>query len=366
MEEQNIPAQTPAPSAAAPQTHAPQAQTNAFAGNAPGAYGLQAAKPSRTRFWLKLIAALYAVSLAASFAVISKVDSAIKSGPKDMDLSKLTGLGAAKKDAVAVIPIFGVIYQTDSSKVWERGSQQIARRIKAAADKKEVKAILLDINSPGGSVGAVQEIYSAILRAKAETRKPFIARFGDVSASGGYYVASACDKIIAEPGTITGSIGVIFSASSFAGLMNKIGMRNEVIKSGQFKDIGSPMRNMTTEERKLLQTLIDDSYEQFVSAVSEGRKMTVEEVKTLADGRIYTGRQALNVKLVDKLGDLQDALDMAGEMGNIGKNPRVFREVAPIDQFFSILDSKLGFFSGSSVEKMINVSPRLEYRWYGI
>ena len=123
---------------------------------------------------------------------------------------------------------------------------------------------------------------------------------------------------------------------------------------------------MTAEERKLLQTLIDDSYEQFVAAVADGRKMPVEEVKTLADGRIYTGRQALDSKLVDKLGDLQDALDLAGEMSKIGKNPRIFREVNPIDQFFSIIDSKLSFFSGASVEKALNASPRLEYRWYGL
>ena len=157
-------------------------------------------------------------------------------------------------------------------------------------------------------------------------------------------MASDCDKIVAEPGTITGSIGVIFSASSFAGLMTKVGMRNEVIKSGKFKDIGSPLRDMTPEERKLLQIIIDDSYDQFVMAVSEGRKMPVADVKTLADGRIYTGRQALNNKLVDKLGDLQDALDLAGEMSNIGKNPRVYRDADPIDQFFSMLDSKLSFF----------------------
>lgn len=345
MEEQLNPGQVPAPA----QTPAPAAQ----------------AGPSRTRLWLKVIAALYAASLLVSLSIITKVDGARKSKSRDLDLSRFAGL-ASKKDAVAVIPIFGAIYQTDSSKVWERGSQQIARRIKVSAAKKEVKAILLDINSPGGSVGAVQEIYSAILRAKAETKKPFIARFGDVSASGGYYVASACDAIIAEPGTITGSIGVIFSASSFSGLMTKIGMRSEVIKSGKFKDIGSPMRDMTTEERKLLQTLIDDSYEQFVSAVSEGRRMPADLVRTLADGRIYTGRQALEVKLVDKLGDLQDALDMAGELGKLGKNPRVLRDVDPIDQFFSILDSKLSFFGGASVEKALNASPRLEYRWYGL
>ena len=351
MEEQNIPAQTEAP--VPPQTPDAGARTDS-------------PKPLRTRLWLKLIALLYAASLVSSFVVISKVDSARKSLPKDMDLSKLTEFGALKKDAVAVIPIFGAIYQTDSSKVWERGSQQIARRIKAAADKKEVKAILLDINTPGGSVGAVQEIYSAIMRAKAETRKPFVARFGDVSASGGYYVASACDKIVSEPGTLTGSIGVIFSASSFAGLMTKVGMRNEVIKSGKFKDIGSPLRDMTPEERKLLQAIIDDSYDQFVTAVSDGRKMAVADVKKLADGRIYTGRQALNNKLVDKLGDLQDALDLAGEMSNIGKNPRVYRDSDPIDQFFSMIDSKLSFFGGTGVEKVFSSSPGLEYRWYGI
>jgi len=348
MEEQNIPV-VPAPAPEPAKSPGPATQT----------------KPSQTRLWLKIIAVLYAIALAASFAVIEKVDGVRKSRSKDLDLSKLTGLTSAKKDAVAIIPIFGAIYQTDSSKVWERGSQQIARRIKAAAAKKEVKAILLDINTPGGSVGAVQEIYSAIMRAKAETGKPFVARFGDVSASGGYYVASACDSIIAEPGTITGSIGVIFSASSFAGLMNKVGWRNEVIKSGKFKDIGSPMRDMTPEERKLLQGLIDDSYDQFVTAVSAGRKMPLAEVKTLADGRIYTGRQALGNKLVDKLGDLQDALDLAGEMGKLGKNPRILRDVDPLDQLFSIIDSKLSFFGGASIETALNASPRLEYRWYG-
>jgi protease-4 len=323
------------------------------------------AKPSATRLWLKVIAALYAVSLLVSFAVISRVDNARKSKTDETTLSKFAALGSGK-DAVAVVPVFGAIYQTDASRVWERGSQQIAKRIKAAAARKEVKAIVLDINSPGGSVGAVQEIYSAILRAKAETKKPFVARFGDVSASGGYYVAAACDQIVAEPGTVTGSIGVIFSASSFSGLMNKIGMRNETIKSGKFKDIGSPARDMTPEERKLLQSIIDDSYAQFVAAVAAGRKMPVEAVKVLADGRIYTGRQAFDVKLVDKLGDLQDALDIAGEMAKIGKNPRVVRDTDPLDQFFSMLDSKLSFFGSAAVEETLNISPRLEYRWRGI
>jgi len=325
----------------------------------------QPAEHTKTRLWLRVIAALYVLSLFAAFAVISRADAARKLKPDDMGLSKLTGLGQNKKDAVAVIPLYGVITQGSSSRSWERGSQQIAKRIKTLAEKKEVKAILLDINSPGGSVGAVQEIYSAVLRAKKETKKPFIARFGEVSASGGYYVASACDLIVAQPGTITGSIGVIFSVTNFEGLMKKVGMKNEAIKSGKFKDMGSPSRDMTADERKLLQGLIDDSYAQFVAAVADGRKMPVEDVKTLADGRIYTGNQALNNKLVDKLGDLQDALDVAGELGKIGKNPRVLTDADPFENLMSLMDSKLQLFGSKAVAQALEIGPRLEYRWYG-
>ncbi len=321
--------------------------------------------PRGTSRWLKVIAVLYALSLVAAFVLISKGDAIRKTRPKDMDLSKLAGLSQSKKNAVAVVEIFGAISQGNSSRSWDRGSQQIAKRIKDMAARKEVKAILLDINTPGGSVGSVQEIYSVIKRAKAETKKPFIARFGEVSASGGYYVASACDLIVAQPGTITGSIGVIFSVSNFEGLMKKVGFKNEAIKSGKFKDIGSPTREMTPEEHKLLQAMIDDSYEQFVAAVSEGRKMSVEEVKKLADGRIYTGRQAKENGLVDRLGDLQDALDAAGELGGIGKNPRVMRESDPFEQFMSLVDSKMQPFGAKAMSEAMQTSPSLEYRWYG-
>ncbi len=321
--------------------------------------------PGGTGLWLKIIAVLYALSLIAAFFVIDKADAARKARPKNLDLSDLTGLNQSKKDAVAIIPLYGVISQGSSSHSWERGSQQIAKRIKTLADKKEVKAIVLDINSPGGSVGSVQEIYSAIKRAKAETRKPFIARFGEVSASGGYYVASACDLIVAQPGTITGSIGVIFSVSNFDSLMKKVGMKNDTIKSGKFKDIGSPTRDMTPEERKLLQGLIDDSYEQFVTAVSDGRKMSVEAVKKLADGRIYSGHQAKENGLVDKLGDLQDAISQAGVMANLGPNPRILTDTDPFENIMSLMDSKLSLFGTKAVTDAMDMTPSLEYRWYG-
>jgi len=323
-----------------------------------------AAAPRGAALWLKIIAGLYALSLIAAFVVINKADAARKNKTSDMDISKLATLGQ-KKDAVAVIPLYGVISQGSSSRSWERGSQQIAKRIKTLAAKKEVKAIVLDINSPGGTVGAVQEIYSAIIKAKAETKKPFIARFGEVSASGGYYVAAACDQILAQPGTITGSIGVIFSVSNYEGLMKKVGFKSDAIKSGKFKDIGSPMREMTPDERKLLQAMIDDSYDQFVTAVSDGRKMPVDQVKLLADGRIYTGRQAISVKLVDKLGDLQDAIDIAGEMGGLGRNPRVLTDSDPFENLFSLMDSKLSFLGTKSVTDALDITPSMEYRWYG-
>jgi protease-4 len=321
-----------------------------------------APSPRGAAVWLKFLAVLYAVSLLAAIPLINRADTARKSR-KEMDISELSSIGKKKKPAVGVVEIYGAISQGNSSRSWDHGSGQVARRIQALSEDKDVKAILLDINSPGGSVGSVQEIYSEIKRAKAATKKPFVARFGEVSASGGYYVASACDMIVAQPGTITGSIGVIFSVSNFDGLMKKVGMKNEAIKSGKFKDIGSPTREMTADERKLLQGLIDDSYEQFVAAVAEGRRMPVDKVKPLADGRIYTGRQAKELGLVDRMGDLQDALDAAGELAGIGHNPRVVRETAPFDQLMSLMDSKLQLFG--AVSEKLEASPSLEYRWYG-
>lgn len=323
------------------------------------------AAPRRgTPIWLQAVAALYALSLVAAFVVIDKAEAAKKTQNREMELSKLSGLGK-KKNSVAVISLYGGISQGSSSRSWDRGSQQTARRIRAAAEKKEVKAIVLDINSPGGTVGAVQEIYSAILKAKAEHKKPFIARFGEVSASGGYYVAAACDKIVSHPGTITGSIGVIFSVGNAEGLMKKIGYKSDAIKSGKFKDIGSMTREMTPEERRLLQEMIDDSYDQFVGAVAQGRKMPVEQVKALADGRIFTGRQALQAGLVDSLGDMQDALDLAGEAAGIGKKPPVYADGDPLENFFSLLESKLDLFGTKALAGAVDLAPKLEYRWSG-
>jgi protease-4 len=346
---------------------APQPEQPRPAPAAPPAAPPQAEPPkTATRLWLKVLAVLYAGAIMVSFLVIEKAAVARKARPSDLDLKKITGMVPSSKDAVAIVPVYGGIYQGNSPHSWEKGSGQIARKIDKLAARKEVKAILLDINSPGGTVSAVQEINAAIARARDTHKKPVVAVMGDVAASGGYYIAAACDRIVAHPGTITGSIGVIFSGANVEGLMKKIGYKPEVIKSGKFKDIGSMSRDMTPEERRLLQAMIDDSYDQFVAVVSTGRNIPADKLRSeIADGRIYTGRQALEARLVDVLGDTQTALDIAGELGKIGKNPRVIRDTDPFSSIFSLLDSKLGLFGGGKVTEMITDHPRLEYRWQG-
>jgi protease-4 len=251
-------------------------------------------------------------------------------------------LSSESKDTVGWVTIRGPIMSSESSKPWEHGSEQLARRIEQLAETKGVKAIVLDINSPGGSVGAVQEIYSRILRVKKEHPAiKFVALFGDVAASGGYYIAAACDKIVAHPGSLTGSIGVIFEFSNLQGLFAKIGYKMEPIKSGIHKDIGSPGRPMTVAERKILQDLIDDAYGGFVQAVADGRKMTVAQVKPLADGRIYSGNQALRNGLVDQLGDSHDALMLAAKMGGItDAKPKVRRDGEKFSDLFEMLETR--------------------------
>jgi protease-4 len=303
--------------------------------------------PSPRRVKRRLLAgllALHAAALLAAGVLIVRGKSGAAKG--DGEGGKGVSL-LADKDSVGWVTIRGPIYASDSGKPWDHGSEQWARRIEALAEEKGVKAIVLDINSPGGSVGAVQEIYSRIQRVKREHHIPFVAVFGDVAASGGYYIAAACDKIVAHPGTLTGSIGVIFEVSNLEGLFAKIGYKMDPIKSGKHKDIGSPGRAMTPEERAILQALIDDAYGQFVAAVAEGRRMSPEAVKPLADGRIYSGNQALKLGLVDALGDSHDALMLAAKLGGIpDAKPKVKRDVEKLSDLFDLLESRAGLTFG--------------------
>ena len=183
-------------------------------------------------------------------------------------------------------------------------------------EDREFPALIVRIDSPGGTVGDSQEIYSAIKRLKKKGCK-VISSFGNISASGGVYIGVASDKIVANPGTITGSIGVIIRGNNLSELLDKIGIRFETVKSGTFKDILSPDKPLSDEGRKLLQSLIDESYKQFTEAVSVGRNIPVEEVRKFADGRIFTGTQAKELGLVDKIGDEFIARELAAEMVEI-------------------------------------------------
>ena len=220
--------------------------------------------------------------------------------------------------------IDGAIFQQDGGGVWAKGSSAWGRRLERLGKKSEVKAIVLSINSPGGSVGSVQELHALLARIRTEHKKPVVAQLGDVAASGGYYLAVACDKIVAHPGTLVGSIGVIFNTMNVEGLMAKLGVKQSPIKSGKMKDIGSMSRPMTEEERALLQSVIDNAYGQFLTAVADGRKMTVETVRPFADGRIVTGEQALKLGLIDEL-ETPGMRSAAGQLGGI-EQAEVFRE----------------------------------------
>ncbi len=217
----------------------------------------------------------------------------------------------ARGDKIAVVDIKGVI----------TGSRNIVEQIDTYTQDDGVKAIILRINSPGGSVGPSQEIYREIL--KAREKKKVIASMASVGASGGYYVACASDLIVANPGTITGSIGVVMEFSNVEELLKKIGLRSYVIKSGKHKDIGSPLREMTPNEKSILQGVIDSVHSQFVRAVAESRNMEETKVREIADGRIFSGEQAMELGLVDRLGGLQDAIEIAAEMVGIKGKPTV-------------------------------------------
>lgn len=215
---------------------------------------------------------------------------------------------------IAIVRIKGVILESEDT------IDQIRRWTK----DENVKAIVLRIDSPGGAVAPSQEIYSEVIKASAD--KPVIASMGTVAASGGYYIAAASQLIIANPGTITGSIGVIMMFSNFQKLMEKVGLDSVVFKSGKFKDTGSPYRPFTDGDKQLLQEVINSIYTQFVSDVAKGRSMDVDEVRKLADGRIYTGTQAKENGLVDQLGALRDAIDTAAKMANIKAEPVIVED----------------------------------------
>jgi protease IV len=218
---------------------------------------------------------------------------------------------------IAIVPIEGVI----SSDL----AEHTVRQLRKYAEDPAIKAIVMRIDSPGGGVAASQEIYEEVKRLRTDG-KLVVASLGSLAASGGYYVACAADRIITNPGTITGSIGVIVQLANAEELLRKVGIESTAITSGPFKDSGSPARPLRPEERAVFQTLVDDVYQQFVDAVAQGRHLEPAEVRQYADGRVYTGRQAKAFKLVDDLGTLQDAIAYAASTIGVAGKPKLVQE----------------------------------------
>lgn len=215
-------------------------------------------------------------------------------------------------DGVGVLQIDGAI--DDSS--------DVLMELKRLKEMPWVKAIVVRIDSPGGAVAPTQEIFEEIQRLKKQ--KPIIASMGGMATSGGYYIAAACDKIVANPGTLTGSIGVIMQLMNVEELMKKVGVKGINVKSGVNKDLGSPFQAISPEGREILQTLVDNVYGQFVAAVAKGRGMSEAQVRKLADGRVYSGAQAKELGLVDQFGTLEDAIELAAKRAGLPPEPAVY------------------------------------------
>ncbi len=254
------------------------------------------------------------------------------------------------KPGVGVIEVKGVIIS----------SEDLIAELTDFRNDEAVKAIVVRIDSPGGAVGASQEVYEEIKR--TDRVKPVIASMASVAASGGYYAALGARRILANPGTLTGSIGVILKVANFKELLDKIGFKNEVVKSGALKDIGASDRDMTPEERALLQRIIDNVHSQFIKAVAERRSLPEETVRKLADGRIFSGEQAREAGLVDEMGNFTDAVTSAAALAGLDTdNPTL---IYPKKEDFSLLELLTqGRSVGSFLNTILNHYPVLAYQW---
>ncbi|MCE5315180.1 MAG: signal peptide peptidase SppA [Armatimonadota bacterium] len=268
----------------------------------------------RSRIWIPIVIVLGCLFLFSLFG-LALVGIAVGGA----------GGAAERGPHVALIRVDGVITAGTSggspfgSSVC--GSEDMVEQLERARTNPDAKAIVIRINSPGGSAAGSEEVYNEIKRVR-ESGKVVYTSMGDVAASGGYYIAAPCTKIFSDANSITGSIGVIFSTADMSELYKKIGYRPEVVKSGKFKDIGSSSRALTPEERSLLQEIVNMTYINFVTAVSKGRKLPFDQVKKISDGRVFTGGQAMKLKLVDEIGGLHETIRAAGKAGGIKGAPK--------------------------------------------
>ncbi len=257
-------------------------------------------------------------------------------------------------DKIGVVNVEGIIAD----------SQLITEQLDEFGKDDSIVAVVLRVDSPGGGVAASQEIYDAVIELKK--KKKVVVSMGSVAASGGLLVACAADKIVANPGTITGSISAIMQFANVEELMKKIGLKSSVVKSGQYKDIGSPLREMTPEEKVIIQDLVDDIFNQFVDVIVKERKLPREKVVAIADGRVFSGRKAKELGLVDYLGDMSSAAKLASKLaGKDGKYDLVYPSKKRTSIFDYLLESTASQISNSLKEKMGSLSG-LNYLYYPV
>lgn len=274
------------------------------------------------------------------------------------------------KPAVAVIHVAGTIQggEGPTRPVGAAGgaySGRISKWLQKAQKDRMVRAIVMRVNSPGGEVTASDEIHNEILRTRNVYGKKVIASFGSLAASGGYYLASACDRILANKNTLTGSIGVLSIVPNMEDLLSKVGVKANVFKSGALKDASLGIQPMSEEAKGVWQSMVDEAYQQFVNVVAQGRDLPEDRVREIADGRIYTGKQAKDLGLVDEFGDLREAIDMAAKMADVPLPPRVVEYKMP--RFLPML---MGSFMSPyeiSIESLLGLqrSPTLQYLYMG-
>jgi protease IV len=264
-------------------------------------------------------------------------------------LPRGTGLGGGR---IAVLSIDGVIMD----------DEETLEHLRRFRDNRSVRGYLVNINSPGGAVAPSQSIFQELRRIRSEDEKPVVAAIGGVGASGGYYIALAADSIFALPGSITGSIGVIIEIPDASELMDKVGVRMQTVMSAEHKDVGSPFRPLGESDRAVLEALVMDVYEQFVEHVARERQLDRVVVEPLADGRILSGQQALQSRLIDRLGNREDALATAGHMAGLGRRPRTIR---PPEPRVTVLDLIFGRSGAGALARLgrplEQTGPRLKY-----
>jgi len=302
----------------------------------------------------------------AAVVALSTNGSMAGSAPVVYEEEYVAGEGSNK---IAVVPVEGAIASADSSVAGAQPTvtpEGLEAALDQAADDENVKGIVLEVNSPGGGVTASDQMHDSILEFKEASGKPVVVSMDSIAASGGYYISTAADEIVANEATLTGSLGVIVRLTNFSGLADKYGVKQEVMKSGEFKNMGSQFKELTPEEREIFQAIVDQQYEQFVSVIVEGRDLPEDRVREIADGRVYSGEQAKELGLVDEFGDLELAAGNARERAGVDQ-ATVVRYVQP-ETFSDMLLARLAPQEPEAVQIMeaagLYPTPQLQYLYH--